>query len=186
MIIIYGGAFNPPTKAHYEIIKAVHEILKPESFVLLPVGNQYNKKDLVSFNHRYNMLSLMKKHLPFITISRLEELEYFKGTVNSLDALQESYKNRKLVLLIGADQYNSLDKWIDYERLIKNYALIVVTRPKYEMDLTKYDHLGIKVSFLQHEIDISSTQIRTDLSGYKNNLIEEVYDYIIKENLYSG
>ena len=157
MIIVYGGAFNPPTKAHYEIIKIVNDIFKPEAFILLPVGNKYQKKELISFDHRVKMLELMGEKLPFVTISKLEENESFKGTVNTLDQL----------------------------RLIKDYEFIVISRPNYLMNVNQYDDLMIKARFIQYESVISSTQIRKNVDEYQNDLLEEVYQYIKKENLYS-
>ncbi len=185
MIIVYGGAFNPPTKAHYEIIKIVNDIFKPEAFILLPVGNKYQKKELISFDHRVKMLELMGEKLPFVTISKLEENESFKGTVNTLDQLKKQYENQKLVLLIGADQYDDLNQWIEYERLIKDYEFIVISRPNYLMNVNQYDDLMIKARFIQYESVISSTQIRKNVDEYQNDLLEEVYQYIKKENLYS-
>ena len=39
MIIIFGGAFNPPTRAHFEIAEKLIEKFNPDTFYFLPVGN---------------------------------------------------------------------------------------------------------------------------------------------------
>ena len=43
----FGGSFNPPTYAHINIAKASIEKLGLDKFFFVPVGNLYNKPDLI-------------------------------------------------------------------------------------------------------------------------------------------
>ena len=51
MNIVFGGSFNPPTIAHKEIIKTLCS-LNYEKVIIVPNGNKYNLKEMVSYNHR--------------------------------------------------------------------------------------------------------------------------------------
>ena len=70
MIIIYGGAFNPPTKAHYLIAKELIEKFKPDTFYFLPVGEKYNKPGMASFKNRFNMAESLIAEFKFIILTR--------------------------------------------------------------------------------------------------------------------
>ena len=83
MNIVFGGSFNPPTIAHKEIIKTLCS-LNYEKVIIVPNGNKYNLKEMVSYNHREKMLEIMTKDLKNIEISNIEEHNHFKGTVETL------------------------------------------------------------------------------------------------------
>ncbi|CCV64559.1 Probable nicotinate-nucleotide adenylyltransferase [Alteracholeplasma palmae J233] len=184
MIIVYGGAFNPPTKAHYNIIQTTYELFKPKAFIAIPVGELYHKDDLVSFSDRSNMLKLYQKDFPFLIVSHLEEKQKFNGTVETLEKISQEYRDEKIVLLIGSDQYLNFSNWIKYEEILKKYELIVILRPNYKIDETKYDEYNPRIRFIQLDLDISSTEVRNNVELNKDYLMNDVYEYIIKNKLY--
>ena len=55
----FGGSFNPPTSAHYEIVKCAKEKFYLDKVVVVPMGDKYQKKELATFEHRFNMLKKM-------------------------------------------------------------------------------------------------------------------------------
>lgn len=57
----FGGCFNPPTNAHINLAKKVLKECKLDKVIFVPVGNFYDKKELVSGEHRYNMLKIACK-----------------------------------------------------------------------------------------------------------------------------
>ena len=58
----FGGSFNPPTYAHINIAKASIEKLGLDKFFFVPVGNLYNKPDLIDEVYRYDMLKIACKN----------------------------------------------------------------------------------------------------------------------------
>lgn len=72
MNVVYGGSFNPPTKAHIEIAKYVNKNFSVDHFIFLPVGSKYYKNNLASEEDRYNMLLLLKEEIENIVVSKLE------------------------------------------------------------------------------------------------------------------
>ena len=43
----FGGSFNPPTYAHLEVAKTALRQLNLDKVFFVPVGNLYNKPDLI-------------------------------------------------------------------------------------------------------------------------------------------
>ena len=77
MNIVYGGSFNPPTKAHKLIIDKLFQIFMPDNIIVVPVGNSYGKKGLIEFSHRYNMAKLLDNR---VVICDFEDKEEYTGT----------------------------------------------------------------------------------------------------------
>ncbi|MDY0277812.1 MAG: nicotinate (nicotinamide) nucleotide adenylyltransferase [Acholeplasma sp.] len=184
MNIVYGGSFNPPTKAHVGIVNYLLNVYHNANVIVVPVGNTYNKSSLVSFKHRYKMLGDIFDSNKRVIVSDIENVDQYKGTFNTLKALNEMYKD--LLLVVGSDNLYELDKWIEYENLLKNYPLIIIKRNKDDVDLLmdKYKHLHPNYQVIEYNNNISSTLIRNNIEKNKDSLEEVTYEYIIKNKLY--
>ena len=183
MIIIYGGAFNPPTKAHYLISKMLIEKFRPDTFYFLPVGEKYNKRDMASFVDRFNMTSIVANHLPKASVSTIENENKFRGTYYILKEFSQI--DPDLYFVMGADNFDYLDKWIMADNLIKEFKFIILTREGYDVDKLineKYHEHKENFIIVKVEIPISSTNFRN--SKNKEILLDEVYSYIESNNLY--
>ncbi len=182
MNIVYGGSFNPPTKAHLMIVEKLYSTFKPENIIILPVGDTYNLKNtLINYNHRFKMLEILFNEKNYIEISNLEEKE-FKGTLFILDKISKDYSD--LYFVLGSDNLSLFHEWINYEILLKKYKFIIIKRPNYELDLSLFDKYNSKYFILEFESNISSSKIRSNLNKYKNDLSSDIYSYIIKNKLY--
>ena len=70
---IFGGSFNPPHKMHLNIVEELLNEKILDKVIIVPTGLHYSyKNNLVSNEHRYNMLKLMTKHNDKIEISDFE------------------------------------------------------------------------------------------------------------------
>jgi len=183
MNILYGGSFNPVTKAHLNIIKLLKEKFKPENIIVMPVGDNYTWKNMANFNDRYNMLNLIKED--FIISDFEQKNTKYSGTYYTLNELSNNYSD--LYFCIGADNLESFDKWINYKNLLSDYNIIVFTRPGFEAKKIiekKYNEYKEKFHILELNLDVSSSLIRSDVLKYKDYIDKKVYDYIISHNLY--
>lgn len=182
MNIVYGGSFNPPTVAHEAIIKELKRKFNPKNLIILPTGNSYVRKDLLDFKHRYEMLKLISND---IILSLENEEKKYLGTVGALDILSLQYDD--LYFVMGADNLIDIKTWIEYERLLKTYNFIVITRD----DIDIYDFIDKNLSeykshfkFINLSLDVSSSKIREDVDKNKDLLNPLVYEYIKKNHLY--
>ena len=185
MVIVYGGTFNPPTIAHEKIANLLIEIYKPQKFILLPVGNKYTWKDnFASFDHRKKMLKLVFKQ-PMFDISTIENSDEYKGTYWALKSVEKTYKT-DVYFVLGADNIEDLDKWINYEKLLNEFKFIVLTRKGFNPKKTlkdKYSKYLNNFNIIDVEIDVSSSSFSKDPT--QTHLInKEVSKYIKENNLY--
>ena len=185
MHIVFGGSFNPPTKAHQEIVFKLIEVFPSSKVLILPVGSDYQRKELISFEHRYHMLNLMFKDVEQILILKDEDEHPYEGTLKALDRLSKRYDDIHFV--IGSDNLKDLFTWINYQKLLKKYPMIVMNRNHYtskeEADAL-FQSIEHHFTFIDFSYDISSTQVRENIEKYKESLTQDVYTYILKNQLY--
>lgn len=190
MKIVYGGAFNPVTKAHIEAYKFIVENVDAEEFVFLPVSNAYTKSELLSNFHRVEMLKLATKEFKDISISMLEiDDTDFLGTYQSLIRLSDN-ENCEIAFVIGADNLYSLSKWLNIKSLLSEFKIIVLKRNDINsLKVIEDDPVlkGFKDSFMifdMFDIKISSSLFRETFN--EDLLNKDVYNYIIDNNLFRG
>ena len=183
MIIIYGGAFNPPTKAHYLIAKKIIDKFNPDTFYFLPVGSRYNKKGMADYESRFNMTKIMADKFKSAIVSRKENEESFRGTYYALKDF--SLIDNDLYFVMGADNFDYLDNWIMADNLIKEFKFIILTRKGYDVDKLieeKYKEHKNNFTIVEFDLPISSTNFR--INKEKDILLDEVYEYILENDLY--
>lgn len=187
MIIVYGGSFNPPTYAHYEIAKYLLEKYKPYELIFVPVGDHYQKDELESFSHRFEMLEIITEKLGQGKVSDIESGD-FRGTIATLDYFQEKYPIHPIYFVLGADNLQTLDQWVEVERLLQDYYFLVLNRHQFDVRkyltehplLNQFQHKFVIESKLP-ELPYSSTQYR---QGDDGMVLEEINDYIKFHRLY--
>ena len=188
MKVIFGGAFNPVTKAHIKVYEYVMNKVQADEFIFLPVSSAYTKSDLASNYHRLNMLELAIKDLDNVRVSELEMNDSdFLGTYQSLIRFSDS-EQVDVGFVIGADNLMGMHLWINIEGILSEFKIIVLSR--YGIDIDKIiDSNPIlkkhKNSFIiceDFQVDISSTHFRENFNP--EFVPGKVYEYISENGLY--
>jgi len=190
MKIVFGGAFNPVTKAHILVCEYILTKVDADEFIFLPVSNAYTKSELASNHHRVNMLNIAIKELEKVRISKLEidDTDYL-GTYQSLIRLSDN-NDCEISFVIGADNLYNMHKWINIEGILSEFKIIVLGRNKIDIETAIDSNLILKKhrnSFIvlnDFKVNISSTGFRSTFD--KTQVDEEVYEYIIENGLYRG
>ena len=191
MIIIYGGAFNPPTIAHYEVAKYLINRYNPTSFIFVPVGDRYKKPNVIEFKHRYEMLKRLCQNFKEAIVSDFEQqFTTFKGTITTLHHFQEIYKNDEIFFVVGADHVEHIHTWIDYDKLLTQYKIIIVNRDNINIKEKIEKHSVLKLYQSSFIIESFFRPIEVSSSLYRHTLDEtlvlnEIKKYIQQNNLYS-
>ena len=196
-IIIFGGTFNPPTRAHLDIATEALYYLDAEKVLFVPVSDLYKKDDVEISYHRVNMLNLAIGNFRRLEIDFTEvdsvKLTY---TYETIEKIKSQYQDKELFLLIGADNLEDFKNWKNQRSIMENCSLLVVNRNNSSIDeiiesneiLTEFKDKIIEAPI--EEIGISSTEVRNriasgELEGLENLVDKEVIDYIVENKLYS-
>ncbi len=189
MHVVYGGAFNPPTKAHQKIPEILKRKLSIDRFTYLPVSTVYGKNDLLCNHHRLKMLQLMGKELKDVEISDLEmQDDRFKGTYDALKRLQN--KGEKTAFVIGSDHIKTLHRWKKADQLLSEFYCIILNRNQVDMPEIIANDPFLK-KHRDHLLVVADVDLPYASSDYRKNkdkslLPGVVADYIERHNLYEG
>lgn len=195
-VAILGGAFNPIHKGHIQLAQFVLNTSgKFDEIWLMPAYNHMYNKDMVSAEHRLKMCELAAKYDNRIKVFDYEirnqlkgETYYFFKRLKEEKELTEKYQ---FSMIIGLDNANTFNKWVNFEELERLAEFVVVPRSGVERDMNVDWYLQKPHIFLNCEtniIEVSSTMIRDLLnkksSDVLNYLDKDVFNYILENNLY--
>ena len=210
-VAIYGGTFDPVHNGHVEAARAVLKFLELDELFFVPAWAPPHKRNanITSAFHRFGMLALAKQADRRLLISTVEldspDRPYAVDTITRM-----LKPDQRLFFLIGADSWNEITTWFEWQKLLTLCDLIVVTRPGYEVatapveasvvDLrgkgaidvrTVLEERGTPRVFITDvvNIDVAATTIRSlaragDIEGLKTIVTPTVADYIGKHRLY--
>lgn len=193
-LTVYGGTFNPIHLGHLIMAQSVVNQIKTDKFLFIPSFVPPQKSDnIVSFEHRCNMLELSIKDSPVFELSTIEsELPGKSYTYYTIKSLYEKYQiSQKINFVIGTDALKNFNSWHRPDELSDLIKFIIVKRPG-DTNLNEILH-GTNLKYIDYEflkaplVEISSSKVRELFSANKSikyMVADQVNDYIIKHELY--
>lgn len=217
-IAFYGGSFDPVHRGHLEIAKKLIDIFRLDEFVFIPAFHAPHKPERkpASGFHRFAMLCLAAEGIPKIKISPLElEAPEKPFTIETLIKLKEIFREAEIFFVMGADSWEEITTWRDWEKVLTIVNIIVVTRPGFEIG---FGHVSDEIrgrivdwrraspggspaplSFADSKtkiylsdavrMDVSATEIRRSIrekeSVWKKSVPKKVSEHIEKYGLYA-
>ena len=195
----FGGSFNPPTLAHLEIAKEVLRNKKLDCFYFVPMGNSYSKKNLIDENLRLEMLNIICKNEEKIKASDIElNKKESINTYQAFELIKEKFKNDDIFFIMGADNFEKMSYWDNFEKLIKNYKYIIVNRNNIDIEkiiknneLLKENAKNFEVMNIKSKYNkISSTLVREkfakkDYENIKEYISEDVAKFIENNRIWN-
>lgn len=182
------GSFNPIHIGHLIIADYMLEFtdLSEIWFVISPHNPLKEKKTLLADHHRLEMVNIaIGDNYKFRASSIEFKLPRPSYTIDTLTHLHEKYPYKDFVLIMGSDNLSSLNKWKNYEQLLKYYWMYVYPRPG--SDGGEFKNYP-KVKFIKAPLmEISSSFIRKAIKAKKNvqyMLPPKVYEYIKEMHFY--
>src|SRR5690606_37355551 len=107
-------------------------------------------------------------------------------TIDTLTHLKDMYPEHDFVLIMGADNLQTLKKWKNYELILRDYQIYVYPRPDYNAgEFANHPSVLITETPL---MELSSTFIRKAVKEKKDIRFfvhDKVYDFIDSKGLYS-
>ena len=211
-VAIFGGAFDPPTVAHAEVVRAVLDAKLADEVWIMPTFRHMYGKSMASFRDRLAMCDIFADHFnKKARISDVEEQlvknnkEYQGSTFELLLHLFANAPKNQYRAIIGLDNALDLHRWKYNDVITKIARFIVVPRPGYTHDpaawyMTEKDEFG---NPLHHYLGmcqthhVSSTDTRDILHKWDSPrtkvpetlttmLDPKVLTYIVKHDLYQA
>jgi nicotinate-nucleotide adenylyltransferase len=189
---MFGGAFDPPHRAHVALARAAVQQLALDRLYVLPTGNAWHKaRTLSPAEDRLAMARLAFASVPAVQVDD-RELRRTGATysVDTLRELQAGHPGAQLHLLMGEDQAAGFTGWHAWQEIAQLAVLCVAGRGTGEGVAQLRALPGVRVELLQlPQMPESATEIRTRLTGGQDiaDLVEPaVASYIETHFLYKN
>ncbi len=193
---LMGGTFNPPHMGHINAARAAKDELSLDRLIFIPTGTPPHKEmaeHSATTQQRLEMTCLAARSIG-AEVSDIETRREGKSfTVYTLRELHKKYPDDELWLIMGTDMFLSLETWFCFEEIFSLVCIAAVAREDDDKEklLAYSEHLREKYQAKTRVLDaealtVSSTELRP--GGNRKQLGKflppEVYDYIIRKNLY--
>ncbi|MBC7898745.1 MAG: nicotinate (nicotinamide) nucleotide adenylyltransferase [Saprospiraceae bacterium] len=136
-IAFYGGSFDPVHLGHTTIAGKLSELFGLEEFIFIPAFHAPHKpqRKPTSAFHRHTMLCLATRDEEALKVSSMElDLPAKPYTVETLARLKEEFPEAHIFFVMGADSWQDILTWREWEKVLSMSSHIVVTRPGYEIN----------------------------------------------------
>lgn len=165
---MFGGAFDPPHRAHVALAQAAVTQLGLGRLYVIPTGDAWHKaRTLTAGHHRLKMARLAFSGLPQVVVDDMELQR--SGPTYSIDTLRElraAHPQAELVLLMGEDQAAGFTSWNAWQEVARLAVLGVAGRGTGEGVAALRALPGVRVLALQlPRMPESATDIRARLTA---------------------
>ena len=174
-IAFYGGSFDPVHRGHLKIASELTKIFELNEFFFVPAFHAPHKARLkpTSAYHRFAMLVLATRNDEKLLVSKIElEAPEKPYTIETLTEIKAELSDDEIFFVMGADSWEEITTWKDWERVLNIVNIIVVTRPSYQIGFSHVtDEIREKIIDLRNELDPSS--IATNSTGTNRIFISD-------------
>lgn len=186
---VFSGSFNPIHIGHLILGDYITEFTDIDEvwFLVSPHNPLKNSEELLDEAQRLKMVTLALEDYPKLKASDFEfSLPKPSYTVATLEALREQFSDHNFSLVIGADNWETFEKWRDYSKILENHKVLVYPRLGHRLSIAS--KLKNRVEALDSPvIEISSTFIRENIAGgceMRALMPPKVYEYVKENSLY--
>jgi nicotinate-nucleotide adenylyltransferase len=174
---LYFGSFNPIHTGHLIIANHVlNETDLQKIWFLVSPQNPFKQNN--SLLNEFDRLHLVRLAIEGNNKMKAIDIEFRlpkpSYTINTLIHLSEKYPEHEFCIIMGSDSFQNLDKWKNYEVIVKNYPICIYRRAGFEVNNT----CGARLTVLDAPlIQISATHIRELIKKRKS------IRYLVPENV---
>ena len=175
---LYGGTFDPIHIGHMHVITQLLRRDIVDHIIIFPAGQPRlrDNEPVATGAQRRAMCEAAVSDLPadissLVEVNPIEILrEGPSYTIDTVEAVAQTYPDDSLHLIIGSDAYAKLEQWHRIEDLKKLVTFIIIERPGSE------SQVGLDIAAL----DIASTGIREGSSReYSPSVAQFVKEHLL-------
>lgn len=190
-VVVFGGSFNPPTKAHEAIIAQCLDLPSYDEVWVMPSGDRQDKTMAATDDQRLNMLETVRQEC-FGADSRLCISDFELGlprpteTIQTVGALAVAYPDTRFWFVYGADSYATMDSWRGGTALRAMLSVLLLPRPGSILP-PPHDRIRYLPAVDTERGFVSSTDARIALQagrGEDRYMSEPVLRHIMNAGLY--
>jgi nicotinate-nucleotide adenylyltransferase len=193
---VFGGTFDPIHHGHLVAAEEVRVVCGLDRVVFMPAGTPPHKlgQRVTPAEHRLEMVQLGIAANPYFTCSTIDiDRPGPSFTVTMLELLHDRWgPETDIYFIMGRDSLADLPNWHQPLRLIELAHIVVVDRPRYEVDMAHLEKTlpGISecVEFVHIPgMAIASSEIQRRVRAglpIKYQVPDVVEAYIYAQNLY--
>jgi nicotinate-nucleotide adenylyltransferase len=164
---VLGGSFNPIHLGHLHIAQRSREIfgLAEVLFVVASIPPHKPPRDMISYTHRYAMVSLATSGIAGFLPSQVElEAPSSPFTIETLAKLARNLgvSGKELYFLAGGDSLVDVTGWHDHTTLLLSYNFVFVMRP------------GVQVPSIDAALPQAATSRVIDARGLESGRAQEM------------
>ena len=180
-VILFGGSFNPPHRAHFRIAHAALDAFAPACMQIIPSGQPWQKPHVAPAEHRLAMLRLavVDDHADWsahgqanhtsaypITINPLEiERDQPSYTIDTVRTLRKSAPDTRFIWLIGSDQLANFHTWRDWRDILTYTHIAVAQRAGHEISYEQLSDPQLCDYYRQNHCDVTAPAWRQQRNG---------------------
>jgi len=196
---LYFGTFNPIHVGHLIIANHMVQYADLDAlwFVVSPQNPLKPKASLLADYHRLALVRVAVEDNDHLEASNIEfDLPQPSYTIHTLVALTEKHPGYEFTIIMGEDNLNTLQKWKNYEQILKGYSILVY--PRVESDENLSVAQSKQSELLQHPrvtmidaplMKINASFIRKAIHEGRDVrylLTQPVLSYVDEMNFYKG
>ena len=178
---LYGGTFDPIHNGHIHVIEQLIARKIVDRLLVLPAGQPRLRENEphATGAQRRAMCQLAVSELPaeirnYVEVNPIEILRDGPSyTIDTVEAVAQSYVGDTMVLVVGTDAYEKIDQWHRAEELKKLVEFVVIDRPEFPGN---------------HNTNIDAIAVSaTDIRAHRSDAVPAaVAAYIKEHNLYAS
>ncbi len=195
---LYFGTFNPIHVGHLIIANHFANVTELDQvwLVVSPHNPLKDKSTLLKDFHRLDMVKeAIEDNLKLKACDIEFKLPKPSYTVTTLAHLKEIYPTYEFSLIMGEDSLHSLNKWYNYEVILKNYKIYIYPRAVLRNEISEgkipnvpfHNHSNVKILKDVPIMRISASYIRDAIKNGKDIkylVTEPVLRYIEEMRFY--
>ncbi len=188
---LYFGTFNPIHVGHMVIANYMADFTDLDQvwLVVSPQNPLKNKASMLEDYHRLALVNVAIEDNQALRASNIEfKLSKPSYTINTLAVLEETYPDHTFSLIMGEDNLRTLNKWKNFEHILKAHHLYVYPRPLTESELVELKTVPeTPTEFKKHpHVHICDAPVMKVSSSFIRNAIKEGKDvrYLLTDPVY--